>query len=218
MGVDLGDYPFRARSLRAGEPLELVSVGRLVEKKGFGVAIEALSRIRTSLPRPFVYHVIGDGPLRPELEELVRRLELERAVVFHGEKARDEVARLVEGMHVLLAPSVTAKNGDVEGLPMVLLEAMARGLPVVASRHSGIPELVRHDVNGWLVQERDADALGKAILNVAEHPERWTDVTNAGRRTVEACHDLDRLTRELAALLEGLGHPVTRDGRARRAR
>lgn len=214
MGVDLGGYPFRARALEPETPLELVSVGRLVEKKGFGVAIEALSRIRTALARPFVYHVIGDGPLRSELEELVRRYDLERAVVFHGEKARDDVARLVEGMHVLLAPSVTAKNGDMEGLPMVLLEAMARGLPVVASRHSGIPELIQHDVTGWLVQERDPDALGKAILNVAAHPERWTDVGQAARRTVEARHDLERLTRELATLFEGLARPVTPNGRA----
>jgi colanic acid/amylovoran biosynthesis glycosyltransferase len=97
---------------------------------------------------------------------------------------------------------------------MVLLEAMARGLPVVASNHSGIPELIQHDVTGWLVPERDPDALGKAIVKVARHPERWTDVGTAARRTIESRHDLERLTRDLALLFEGLRRPVTANGRA----
>jgi colanic acid/amylovoran biosynthesis glycosyltransferase len=214
MGVDLDPSAFRARTIEPGGPLELVSIGRLVEKKGFGVAIEALSRIRSELPRPVAYHVIGDGPMRSELEGLARKHGLDDTVVFHGEKARADVARLLDTMHVLLVPSVTAQNGDVEGLPMVLLEAMARGLPVVASDHTGIPEAIQHDATGWLVPERDPDALGKAILNVARHPERWHEVATAARRLVETRHDLKRLSHELGVLFEGLRRPVTASDRA----
>jgi colanic acid/amylovoran biosynthesis glycosyltransferase len=214
MGVDLQACTFRARSLEPGKRLELVSIGRLVEKKGIGVAIEALSRVRAELPGPVTYHVVGDGPLRSELEGLARKHGLDGTVVFHGEQARDDVALLLDRMHVLLAPSVTAKNGDVEGLPIVVLEAMARGLPVVASDHTGLPELIQDDVTGWLVPERDPDALGRAIVNVARHAERWTDVSTAARRAVENRHDLERLTAELALLFESLRGPVTASDRA----
>ena len=214
MGIDLDSHPFRARTLEPQKPLELVSIGRLVEKKGFGVAIEALSRVRSELPRPVVYHVIGDGPLRSELEALARKHGLDDTLVFHGEKARADVSLLLERMHVMLVPSVTAQNGDVEGLPMVLLEAMARGLPVIASDHSGIPEAIQHDVTGWLVPERDPDALGKVILNVARHTERWLDIATAAREIIESRHDLKRLTHDLGVLFEGLRRPVTASDRA----
>jgi colanic acid/amylovoran biosynthesis glycosyltransferase len=209
MGIDLETFAFRERTLEPGDKFALVSVGRLVEKKGFGSSLEALARIRSLLPRPIAYHVVGEGPLRSELETMAQRLGVSDIVSFHGAKTRTEIATLLDSMHVLLAPSMTAADGDTEGLPMVIIEAMGRGLPVIATAHAGIPELVRNGETGWLVPERDASALADAVLEAARSPQHWAAIGRAARRTVEERHDLRRLVRELAASFEALPRAST---------
>jgi colanic acid/amylovoran biosynthesis glycosyltransferase len=108
---------------------------------------------------------------------------------------------------VLVAASVTAADGDEEGIPNVLKEAMASGLPVVATRHAGIPELVEDGVSGWLVPERDEAALAAALERLASEPGRWPAMGRAGRARVEREYDIDRLNDRLAALLEHLTRP-----------
>ncbi|HEX6271635.1 MAG TPA: glycosyltransferase [Polyangiaceae bacterium] len=211
MGIDLGTFGFRERT--ASESVEFVSVGRLVEKKGFGLAIEAFARVRSRMPRRFSYHVVGDGPLRSELEALTSRSGLSDLVTFHGEKSRDDVAKLLDSKHVLVAPSVTAKDGDTEGLPMVLIEAMARGLPVVTTTHSGIPELISDGATGFLVPEGDVDALGSALFD-AMSAERWPALSRAARSRVEERHDGRRLVHDLVRLFESLPGAVTAPDRA----
>ena len=218
MGVDLDAFAFRERTLAPGEVLRLVSVGRLVAKKGFDLAIDALASARQHLSMPLVYHVVGDGPLRSELVELTRARGLSEIVTFHGARTHGEVAALLESAHVLLAPSITAADGDKEGLPVVLLEAMARGLPVVSSYHSGIPELVRNGQTGWLIPEGDRTALADTLVDVARHPERWAEIGRSARRAVETRHDIRQLTRDLAAFFESLDPKVSAGDRARQER
>jgi colanic acid/amylovoran biosynthesis glycosyltransferase len=213
MGVDLEACDFRERTAGPSESLEFVSVGRLVEKKGFAVALEALAEVRPRMPRRFSYHVVGDGPLRPELEALAQQRGLSDIVTFHGDQSRDELATLLESKHVLVAPSVTAANGDTEGLPMVLIEGMARGLPVVTTAHSGIPELVRDGETGFVVPEADVEALGNALLEAAS-TERWPALSRAARSAIEERHDGRRLVRELVRLFESLPGALTPPGRA----
>lgn len=110
---------------------------------------------------------------------------------------------------MLVAASVTAADGDEEGIPNVLKEAMAMGLPVVATRHAGIPELVEDGVSGWLVPERDEAALADALARLAAEPERWPAMGRAGRDKVEREYDIHRLNHRLAALLETLIGPET---------
>jgi colanic acid/amylovoran biosynthesis glycosyltransferase len=201
MGVDLRALEYRARTLGEGEPLQLLSVARLMEKKGIAYAIEALALARDRLGRSFEYHIVGDGPLRGELEALVKTHGLTQEVVFDGWRTTEQVAAMLERAHVLLAPSVTAKNGDMEGIPVALMEAMAQGLPVLSTDHSGIPELVKNGDTGYTVPERDAPALADALVRlVSEHAE-WPELTQRARAMVEREFDSAKLTRELEGLL-----------------
>ncbi|HEY6104105.1 MAG TPA: glycosyltransferase, partial [bacterium] len=111
-----------------------------------------------------------------------------------------EIRRLLEGAHILLAPSVTAQDGDQEGIPNVVKEAMATGMPVVSTRHSGIPELVQDAVSGFLVAERDVDALAERLVFLIDHPETWPEMGRAGRRKVEADFDVEHMHDRLIAL------------------
>ena len=99
---------------------------------------------------------------------------------------------------------MTAKDGDEEGTPTVLLEAQAVGLPVISTAHSGIPEIVEDGRSGFLVPERDAAALAERIGQLLEHPETWAEMGRAGRTTVEARHDTDRLSERLERIYESV--------------
>jgi glycosyltransferase involved in cell wall biosynthesis len=137
----------------AREPGLILHVARLVEKKGTAALIDALARMPDAR-----LVIVGEGPLRAELE---RRAGPN--VRFLGALASDDVAALMRRASVLAAPSVTARDGDAEGLPNVVVEAAASGLPVVATRHSGIPEAVEDQVSGLLVGEGDVGALAEAL-------------------------------------------------------
>lgn len=204
MGVDTAKLSYEERQLQATEPLRLLSVARLIEKKGLEYALEALALARPQLGRPFEYAIVGDGPLRKELEEKSRALGLEREVRFLGPLENAAVTRLMGSMHALLVPSITAKNGDKEGIPVVLMEAMARGLSVFSTRHSGIPELVRDGETGYCTPERDANALATALVGWANAPETWPAVTARARRLVESEFDVQTLTSGLLADLQAL--------------
>jgi len=205
MGVDCSALAYRPRSLTPDRPVSIVSVGRLVEKKGFAYAIRALARAEKSLGRQLDYHLVGDGPLREELEQLARAEGVAERVTFHGARRSDEVVGLLARANILMAPSVTASNGDMEGIPMVLMEAMAQGLPVISTAHSGIPELVRHGESGVLVPERDADALAAAVTDLVRTPERWPSLLSHARRTVEAEFDSNQLAKDLEQVFARLG-------------
>ena len=175
--------PPPAREAFRDRPLRLVAVGRLVEKKGFTDAIEAVARLRASGTEA-VLEILGDGPLRGALGEQVDALGLGGAVRLHGAATQDEVIAALHRADIALAPSVTAASGDADAPVNTLKEAMATGLPVVATRHGGIPELVMPDENGLLVPERDPGALAEAIATLAAAPEGWATLGAAGRDRV----------------------------------
>ncbi len=189
MGVDCAALPYRERAPLPGEPLRLLSVARLIEKKGLSYAIAALALAEKQLPAPIEYHVVGDGPLRAQLEREAAALGISEKVRFHGPLDSASVQALMQQMHGFLAPSVTAADGDMEGIPVALMEAMAQGLPVISTQHSGIPELVRDGETGFCVPERDAPALAAAIVRWAHAPAGWSDTTRRARALVEAEFD-----------------------------
>jgi colanic acid/amylovoran biosynthesis glycosyltransferase len=119
-----------------------------------------------------------------------------------GWKTQQEVAEILGQAHVLLAPSVTAPSGDQEGTPVALMEAMAMGMPVIATRHSGIPEMVRDGENGFLVPERDPEALAERIAHLARHPEQWEALGRAGRAVVEREFDVNPLNDRLVEIYQ----------------
>jgi colanic acid/amylovoran biosynthesis glycosyltransferase len=130
------------------------------------------------------YRIIGEGPLLVSLQQLATELHLGDRVSFLGTRTSDEVAGELARAHVFVAPSVTSKDGDMEGIPTVLMEAMATGLPVVSTLHSGIAELVDDGVSGKLVAERDVDGLAMAIQELAASADRWPVIGAAGREKV----------------------------------
>ena len=202
-GIALARWRWRDRAEEPGGPLRLVSIGRLVEKKGIGYVLEAVRRLRGA-GVAVEYQVVGDGPLRPGLEAECRRLGLENRARFLGWQSQEQVGRLLERAHVLVAASVTAANADEEGIPNVLKEAMAVGLPVVSTANGGIPELVEHEATGLLVPERDPEALAARLAELARHPERRAALARAGRARVERDYDIERLNDRLVTLFAGL--------------
>jgi colanic acid/amylovoran biosynthesis glycosyltransferase len=201
MGVPTAAFTFRARALEPGRSVRLVTVCRMVEKKGLEFGLRALARVRAALG-DFEWHVAGDGPLRSRFVALRDQLGLGERVVVHGDLTRDGVRSLLDTAHVFLHPSVTARDGDTEGVPVSMMEAMAAGLPVVATLHSGIPELVSDTVDGYLVPERDVAALADRLVTIAHEPERWGDMGRHGHDTVRRSFDVDRLNDTLVRILE----------------
>jgi glycosyltransferase involved in cell wall biosynthesis len=148
--------------------VRLIVVARLVEFKGIEYLIRALPVVRkTSDVRLDVY---GDGPLRPQLEQLAVGLKLGDAVSFHGETAHSDIPKKMWNADVFVLPSVVDRFGRTEGFGAVILEAMVAGLPVVASRVGGIVDII-HETNGILVEPGNVDELARAIVRLSTDPE-----------------------------------------------
>ena len=196
MGVDCRKFSFKHRSLNPDSQIRLISIARLVEKKGLEYAIRAVAKL-VEVHQNLHYTIIGDGPLRQELEDLVDRLKLRKHIAFLGWRTQQEVIDELDRSDVLLAPSVTSKEGDQEGIPVTLMEAMAIGLPVVSTWHSGIPELIEDGVSGYLVAERDVDALAHRIAELASRPKVYLAMSIEGRRRIEKSFNSDKLNDQL---------------------
>jgi colanic acid/amylovoran biosynthesis glycosyltransferase len=199
-GVDLRQRAPVAQYQR--DPFRIVSVGRLVEKKGFAILLEACARL--SGRRPCRCEIIGDGPLRASLEARAAALGLESVVTFHGRRPHAEVLAALESASVVALACVQAANGDRDATPNVLLEAMATGIPVVSTRLSGIPEIIRHEVDGLLVPPGDPEALADALARLADDAALADRLRRAGRETVDARFTIDRTAREFLAALEDI--------------
>ncbi|MCU1486745.1 MAG: colanic acid biosynthesis glycosyltransferase WcaL [Actinomycetia bacterium] len=208
IGIDLAAVHPAARPV--GAALRLLSVARLVEKKGIESAVRAVAALGCEVR----YDIVGDGPLRPRLEALVAELGLEDRVHLLGAQPPRAVRQLLARADVFLAPSVTAGDGDQEGIPVAIMEAMAAGLPVVSTHHSGIPELVEHGVTGLLVAERDVDGLAGALGDLSGDRQRRDRMGAAGRRAVAERHDNDALHDQLEQRLIDLVDRPDRSARA----
>ena len=198
-GLLLDDFPFTPPVGR--EPV-VAAVGRLVEKKGFCHLLEAVALLRDR-GRPVRTVLAGAGPLEAELRELVDAFRLGRLVDLCGPLPQHEVRALVSRAAVLAAPCVTGTDGNADGLPTVLLEAMALGTPVVATPVTGIPELVRHGETGLLVPERDPRALADALATLLDDQALGAVLALQGRAAVERSYDSRRQARALGELLSG---------------
>ena len=198
-GIDCSKFEYVQRQRVLGEPTKVLTIARLVEKKGVAFAIEAMSRL-VSKGEQIEYTVVGDGMLRESLQQLIVDMGIERQVKLLGWKTHEEVKILLEESHVLLAPSLTSAGGDEEGIPNAIKEAMASGLPVISTFHSGIPELVTDGVSGLLVPERDAASLADALGYLIRHPEICDEMGRAGRKQVEQKFDTNTLNKKLEGL------------------
>lgn len=215
-GLDCRKFAFKPRTLASNEPVRIVTTGRLVEKKGVEYAIRAVAQLVQAYPHLNLdYCIVGEGPLKTELQALIRQLHAESIIRLVGWKTEQELIEILDQSHLFLAPSVTAQDGDQDAPVNVLKEAMAMGLPVISTLHGGIPELVEDGVSGFLVPERDADAIAAKLSYLIEHPERWPTMGQAGRAFVEQHYDIHRLNDRLVQLYERLLKSDTENVRSR---
>lgn len=190
----------------APEPLpeggtRLVAIGRFAEQKGQLLLVEALARAVARHPA-LRLTLVGDGEMRGAIEAAIREHGLERHVTITGWVDEDRVRAELAAAHALVLPSFA------EGLPMVVMEAMAAGRPVIATLVAGIPELVRPET-GWLVPAGDVEALAEAIRALAEAPrERLEAMGREGRARVLLRHDIDAEAKKLAGLIDAASRPA----------
>jgi colanic acid/amylovoran biosynthesis glycosyltransferase len=206
IGIRPEEYRFREREDPGDAPMTLLQCGRMVPKKGYGTALGALAAARRHDER-LRLRIIGDGPERPTLEKRIRELGLEEAVTLLGARPREVFIEELERAHLYLQSSIRANDGDSEGgAPTALLEAQASGLPILATRHDDIPQVVREGHSALLSDEGDVGGLAANITRLAAEPARWGSMGRAGRAHIEARHDV----RELAADLEIMYASVAR--------
>lgn len=195
-GVDLDR--FRPRPLPPPEPVRLLAAGRLVEKKGFHVLVEAAAR----LVFDFRLRIVGEGPERGRLATAIERHGLTERVRLCGSRTHDELPGEYAGAHVVAAPSIEDRDGDRDGLPNVVLEAMASGRAVVASDAGAISSAISHDETGLLVPPGDAGALASAITMLTRRPVLREALGRNARARVERDYDVAHCTDRLHRLLE----------------
>lgn len=182
-GIELSSFPFVKK---VSDAQRLLWVGRMTEEKGVNHLIRAMKEVVSVYPGASL-RLVGDGPLRNDLEALVSELGLGECVEFAGEKPRYELPGMYAWCDMLVMPSLS------EGLPTVLLEAMATGRPVVASRVGGIPELLKHGETGYMVPPERADELASAIIGLLGKPELMEKMGLASRKVVEDTHSWDAI-------------------------
>jgi len=195
-GVDLARF-----APNPDPPVErmIFHAGRLVEKKGTALLIEAFSRVADEFPDAKLV-IAGDGPLRERLQR--QAAPLGDRVQFLGALLRVRIADMMRRAWLLAAPSVTARDGDAEGLPNVVVEATASGLPVVATAHAGIPEAVEDGVSGLVVPENDPDALARALRRLLGSAELRRAQSQAARHIAEVRFDLRRQSERLEEIYD----------------
>jgi colanic acid/amylovoran biosynthesis glycosyltransferase len=213
VGVDCDRFAFRARA-GTGGPVRIASVSRLVEKKGLEYAIRAVAKL-AERGLSFEYRIAGDGERREAIARLVSELGLGDRVRLLGPLTHEGVAELLAETQVFLAPSTVTADGDEEGVPTGIMEAMAMGIPVVSTVHSGIPELVEDGVSGLLAPERDVAGIAERLAHLVTHPDAWAPMGRAGRARVERDFDIRRLNDDLVRHYERLARAPgrVRDGR-----
>jgi len=199
MGINLGKFTFFERRKEPREAIKLLTIGRLTEKKGHEYAIRAVSKLIKKY-KNIEYIIAGDGPLRSKLENLVLELGMGSYIKFIGEVEQNEVVKLYQLAHIFILPSITASNGDQEGIPVVLMEAQATGLPIISTYHTGIPEVILEGKSGFLVPEKDVEALVKKLEYLIEHPELWSKMGHYGRKFVEERYNIEKLNLQLVKI------------------
>jgi colanic acid/amylovoran biosynthesis glycosyltransferase len=193
-GIELDRYPYRPRNAPKEGPISALCVASLQEHKGHRVLLEAVAAPDGAASR-FHLTLIGDGPERSHLEEQARELGIDERVAFEGAQSEDEVRKRLDETDLFVLPSLVARDGQMEGLPVALMESLACGIPTVASRISGIPEIIRDGKTGYLAVAGDVASLRTAISNACSGK---LDAA-AARRLIEDEFDIGKSATSLVA-------------------
>ncbi|MBT2730138.1 glycosyltransferase [Bacillus sp. ISL-75] len=199
MGVDLSKFNSYVKKDREDTEFNIVTVARFVEKKGVEYAIHAISQL-VKQGQKIKYQIIGDGPLYDSINSLINNYGLADNINILGWKEQEEVIDIMKNSDLLLAPSVTSADGDMEGIPVVLMESMAMKVPVMSTYHSGIPELIEDGRNGFLVAEKDIDGLTEKLEFVIRNKNLLNEMGIKGRKSIEEVYDITKLNKKLETI------------------
>src|SRR2546421_1557785 len=211
-GIPLNEFPFVDRQPPANGKWRIVQACRLIPKKGVATSLRAFAIFKKDNPRA-EFLIAGKGPLQPELEMLAGGLGILRDVHFLGFLSQPKLQQLYASSHLFLHPSEISPNQDQEGVPNSVLEAMATGLPVVATRHGGIPEAVDHGRTGFLVSEEDHVALAQAMQLIASSPILLNEMGTCAHAAVKERFDQETQIEQLESFYE---EAITMNGTAKR--
>jgi glycosyltransferase involved in cell wall biosynthesis len=195
-GIPLEEFPLHERGFPTNGEWRFVQAGRLIEKKGLPASFRAFAVFLRQYPKATLT-IAGEGPFLSDLQKLSRELSIEERVSFTGFISQQQLRNIYYRSHIFLHPSQTGHDGNQEGIPNSMLEAMASGLPVFATQHGGIPEAIENDVSGVLVPERDHEALAQALLGAAQDPGFLSRVARSGAEAVRKNFDLTRQAQRL---------------------
>jgi colanic acid/amylovoran biosynthesis glycosyltransferase len=198
-GIPMEEFAFRERVFpprSGGSEWRFVQAGRMIEKKGLPVTLRAFSTFLKQHPNAMLT-IAGEGPFFSELQKLARELNIAAHVSFTGFISQEQLREIYYRSHIFLHPSQTGSDGNQEGIPNSMLEAMATGLPVFATEHGGIPEAIQSSVSGILVPERHHEALAQALLDAAQDPGFLSRIARNGAETVRQKFDLSTQAQRL---------------------
>lgn len=199
-GLDLNEFEFEPDGDR---PPLVLGVGRLVEKKGFSYLVDASALMR-SKGIPFRCEIVGGGELESDLQEQIENLDLSECVKLCGPMSQSDVKLKIRQARLLAAPCVHAQNDDRDGLPTILLEAMALGTPCISTAVTGIPEVLKSGDTGLMVAERDAVALAEACERLLTEQQLCSELARNGRRLIEERFDIDKNTEEIRSFFSSM--------------
>lgn len=200
-GIDVGKYPYREREMPAEGPVRALCVAYLGEKKGHRVLFHALAIGGPGVDR-IQLDLVGAGPLRDSLGRLADELGISDRITFHGSRTETDVRDALAAADMFVLPSVIAADGQMEGLPVSLMEALACGLPTISTALSGIPEIIIDGETGLLATPGDAQSLRDAMESIIGNPSAAKQYALAGRKLVEQQFDLDTAASALSQLFE----------------
>jgi colanic acid/amylovoran biosynthesis glycosyltransferase len=200
-GIPMDKFPVVRREPPADGAWHLVQACRLIEKKGLPVTLEAFAGFAARYPKARLT-LAGDGPLEARLRARAVEMGIADRVEFRGFLGESDLCRLYHEAHLFVHPSQMTADQNQEGIPNAMLEAMATGLPVLATLHGGIPEAVENGITGLLVPERDADGLRDHLLALAAEPARWQALGEAAARSVRAEFEASAAIRRLEAVYD----------------
>lgn len=206
VGVRETDFPFNLPSTKpVSGDVRLISIGSLFEKKGHDDLIRALA-ILIKQGLQVSLSIIGEGAGRPRLESLIASLGVGDRVRLLGAQHRDRVREELDRAHLFALMSKTARNGNKEGIPTVMMEAQAAGLPVCSTLHSGIPEVIPEPFQRWLAPEGDVESIARCLKDAITHRDLWDEAATQGRRHIQENFSLVTETGKLIRLYQGLLH------------
>ncbi|MFB7637338.1 glycosyltransferase [Peribacillus butanolivorans] len=206
-GVDLNQFNYRTSHKEGSQ--NILSIGRLVEKKGHHILMQAFQKIRGKFPNATLT-IIGRGELEERINSLANELNLGDSFRLLNHLPKDQVRKQMTKADIFCAASLEAADGDVEGIPNTLKEAMAVGVPVISTNHAGIPELITNKKEGVLVQENNVDELAEALEFMLTNRELWETYTVAARQKIEQNFNLVQQLQQQAEFYDELVAPYTK--------